>query len=122
MAWEIEYYRTAAGAVPFEEYLESLSTKLLAKTLRSLQLLKLEGTRLREPDTKPLGDGLFELRTSQGGEQGRSLFFFYDGGRVIVTHGFLKTTRKTPACEIARALSYRKDYLSRVAGRGSAHG
>ena len=111
--WEVEFYRTRDGSVPFFDYLDGLSAPMRAKTLRSVQLLRAEGTHLREPDTKPLGEGLFELRTTFGGVQGRSLFFFYDGQRVVITHGFLKKTRRTPQRELDRARRMRDDYRAR---------
>lgn len=111
--WEVEFYRDERGHAPFIEYLDGLSASMRAKTLRSVQLLRSEGTRLREPDTKPLGDGLLELRTTFGGLQGRSLFFFFDGEKVVITHGFIKKTKKTPVRELRRARQMRDDYLMR---------
>lgn len=110
--YEVEFYRRESGECPYEEYLSSLSLKLRAKTLRSLQLLREFGRELREPNTKPLGDGLFELRTVEGGNTGRSLFFFFDGQRIVVTHGFVKKTRRTPLREIERARQYKRAYES----------
>lgn len=117
--WEVEFCRDERGRAPFVEYLDGLSAGMRAKTLRSVQLLRSEGTRLREPDTKQLGDGLFELRTTFGGLQGRSLFFFFDGKKVVITHGFIKKTRKTPLRELRRARQMREDYLR---SRGGSHG
>lgn len=108
--YEIDFFRDAGGHVPMERYLESLTNKLRAKTLRSLQLLREFGPELREPYTKALESGLFELRTSQGSVSGRCLFFFYDGTTIVITHGFLKKTRKTPRREIERAKGYRTEY------------
>ena len=41
------------------------------------------------------------------------LYFFYYGGRIILTNGFIKKTQKTPRSEIERAKQYRKDFLER---------
>lgn len=113
--WEIEFYRSDTGHCPMEEYLDGLGVPLRAKTLRSIQLLRCEGVRLREPDTKPIGDGLFELRTQVGSSRGRCLLFFCVGSRIVITHGFLKHSRKTPPWEIERARRLRDDYLGRCA-------
>ena len=53
--WEVEFYCDTKGRTPFVEYLDSLDTGMSAKTLRSVQLLRSEGTRLREPETKTAG-------------------------------------------------------------------
>lgn len=107
---EIDFFKSTTGDTPMESYLEDLSPKMRAKTLRSLQLLREFGPDLREPNTKPLEDGIFELRTIQGSEAGRSLFFFYEGQTIVITHGFLKKTQKTPRKEIKRAKKYRTEY------------
>lgn len=107
----IDYFTDDGGRTPMEEYLAALTIKMRAKTLRSIQLLKEFGPDLREPNTKPLGDGIFELRTNQGGIAGRCLFFFFDGNAIVLTHGFLKKTQKTPREEIDRAKRYRNEYM-----------
>jgi phage-related protein len=109
--YRIDFFKHADGSTPFQEYVDSLKEKMRAKTLRSLQLLREFGPELREPNTKPLGDGIFELRTILGSDTGRSLFFFFDGQSIIVTHGFIKKTQKTPKREIERAKKYRNEYL-----------
>ena len=53
---EIEFYETEDGKCPLEEYLDSLEPKLLAKTLRTIDLLENNGTSLRGPYSEPLGD------------------------------------------------------------------
>lgn len=108
--YEVDFYTRGNGDCPFEECFAGLDIKLRAKTLRSLQLLREFGKELREPNTKPLDDGLFELRTVQGTNRGRSTFFFYDGQRIVVTSGFVKKTKKTSPREIERARRYRREY------------
>ena len=41
------------------------------------------------------------------------IYFFYDGRRIVLTHGFIKKTQKTPPAEIKRAKGYREEYRSR---------
>ena len=62
---------------------------------------------------KNLGDGIFELRTIQGNNVVRNLYFFIIGKKIIITHGFRKKTQKTPPEEIAKAKNYREDYKKR---------
>jgi phage-related protein len=68
---------------------------------------------MRAPYTKYLEDGIFELRTKQGSNISRVLFFFYYGGKIILTNGFIKKSQKTPRREIDLAKKYRSDYLER---------
>lgn len=83
------------------------------KVMAEVQLLKQNGPLLREPYSKPLGEGLFELRTKQGSDITRVLYFFFDGHQIVMTNGFVKKTAKTPPSEIETAKRYRSEYLSR---------
>lgn len=40
-------------------------------------------------------------------------FIIADNSVVVLTHGFIKKSQKTPKSEIERAESYRKDFLKR---------
>ena len=58
------------------------------------------GNRAREPLSKSLGKGLFELRVKAS-----RIFYCFKPGRVIVLlHGFTKKSQKTPQREIEIAL------------------
>ncbi len=61
----------------------------------------------------PLGNGLFELRTKQGTDITRVIYFFFVGNKAILTNGFTKKTQKTPTHEIELALKYKADYEMR---------
>ena len=78
-----------------------------------MALLEEKGTELRLPYSEHLDDGIFELRTKQGRNIIRNLYFFFVGNKIIITHGFRKKTQKVPSGEIERAKEYRKDYLAR---------
>ena len=81
--------------------------------LRTVELLSNNGPELREPSSKSLGDGIFELRAKVGSDISRVLYFFIVGHSVILTNGFVKKTQKTPVSEIDRAKRYRAEFLSR---------
>jgi len=40
-------------------------------------------------------------------------YVFFDGRRIVLTHGFIKKTQKTPQPEINRAKKYRLEYKNR---------
>lgn len=50
-----------------------------AKVLRTVSLLGDSGPGLREPYSKPLDDGIFEIRTKFGSDITRVLYFFVVG-------------------------------------------
>ena len=111
--FRVIFYDLPDGTKPIKQFLTELDTKMRAKMLRAISRLEFAGNDLREPDSKHLSDGIFELRAKVGTDISRVMYFFMVGKRAILTHGFVKKTDKTPASEIDRAKRYRDEYLSR---------
>lgn len=111
--YEIILYDDKGGRCPVQEFLDSLEPKLLAKTLRTIDLLEMNGPLLREPYSKPLENGIFELRSEQGSDITRVLYFFIIGKKAVLTNGFVKKTQKTPNEEKELAKKYKADYERR---------
>lgn len=111
--YQIEFYSKPDGTEPAKDFILELDNKMRAKTLRTVALLKEAGPSLREPYSKLLDDGIFEIRTKFGTDITRVLYFFVVGKKIILTNGFIKKTQKTPAAEISLAKQYRADYLTR---------
>lgn len=109
----VEFYEKENGDIPVEEFLDGLNIRMKAKSVGLIKILQEKGNLLREPYSKPLGDGIFELRCKVGNDISRVLYFFYYNGKIIMTNGFVKKTRKTPRAVINRAKAYRDDYLER---------
>ena len=109
----VEFYEKNSGEKPCIEFLNTLEVKLRAKVFRDLALLEEKGTELRLPYSEHIDEGIFELRTKQGTNIIRSLYFFFVGNKIIVTNGFRKKTQQTPSRVIALAKEYRKDYLAK---------
>lgn len=110
---EIIFYERENGECPLQEFLDSLEPKMIAKTLRTIDLLEDNGRFLREPYSKLIGEGIFELRSKIGSDTTRILYFFFVGDKVVLTNGFIKKTRKTPSAEIEFAKKYKADYERR---------
>ena len=106
----VEYYEKSDGTYPAEEFILSQDIKMQTKLFRLLELLELKGNELREPYSKSLSDGIFEIRAIQGNNITRVLYFFVVDKKIILTNGFVKKTQKTPENEIVLAKKYRKDY------------
>ena len=109
----IEFYEDTNENKPVEEFLLSLDLKMQAKLLGMLQILQEKGNQLREPYSKYLEDGIFELRIKTGTDITRVLYFFYYGRKIILTNGFVKKTQKTPRKEIQLAKKRKADYIER---------
>lgn len=112
MNYTVEYYEKK-GIRPAEEFILRQDKKMQAKIFLVLEFLEERGPALREPFSKALGDGIFEVRAKQGSDISRVLYFFVVGKKIVLTNGFVKKMQKTPQQEIDRAKRYRLDYLSR---------
>ena len=111
--FKAEFYTADDGSKPAKDFILSQDNKMKARLFGLVDILEEYGNQLREPYSKPLDDGIFELRAKIGSDISRVMYFFYFGGRIILTNGFVKKTPKTPPSEIALAKKYRKDFLER---------
>lgn len=84
-----------------------------AKVFERLELLERYGPLLGMPYARHLSDGIFELRTVQGTNINRILYFFSSRNEIVLTHGFVKKTQKTPRREILRAQQARSDWMTK---------
>ncbi len=111
MNFTVIFYEKADGSCPVREFLDKQNKKMRAKLLRGIEYLEFEGNNLREPHSKFLQDGIFELRASVGNDKTRVLYFFIKGRMIVLTNGFIKKTQKTPVSEIKLAMEYRDDFI-----------
>ena len=111
--YQVEFYEKENGEKPVKDFLIGLDLKMRAKISSAISLLQDNGPELREPYSKHISEGIFELRIKVGSDCSRVLFFFYVDRRIILTNGFLKKTQKTPKSEIDKAKRYRSVFLAR---------
>ena len=112
--FEVIFYEKENGDCPIEEFMNSLDIKMRAKMIGLLELLEEKGIQLREPYSKIIEDGIFEIRCKVGNNISRVLYFFYFEGKIVLTNGFTKKTQKTPMEEIKLAKKYRADFKERM--------
>jgi len=98
----VKFYRTSAGGSPVLDWLRGLSPDdrfKIGEDLRSVQF----GWPIGMPLCRPLGAGLWEVRSSlTSGRIARLLFCMHEG-KIGVLHGFIKKTRNTPPNELELA-------------------
>lgn len=112
--FEVIFYEKENGDCPVEKFINSLDVKMRAKMIGLLELLEEKGNQLREPYSKAIDDGIFEIRCKVGNNISRILYFFYYEGKIILTNGFIKKTQKTPPEEIKLAKERRADFKERM--------
>ena len=111
--YQVIFFEKENGEIPAEAFINALDVKMAARIYRLLIMVANNGPELREPHSKHLEDGIFELRAKVGSNITRVLYFFFVGRRVIITNGFVKKTQKTPKAEIEKAKVYRQEYRQR---------
>ncbi|WP_330376228.1 type II toxin-antitoxin system RelE/ParE family toxin [Butyrivibrio sp. AE3004] len=109
----VDFYRESDGKKPVGVFIRSLDIKMKAKVVANLHLLEEYGNMAREPLSKELEDGIFELRIIEGNDLVRILYFFDKDKIIIATNGFIKKQQKTPISEIDLAKQRRTDYHRR---------
>ena len=87
-------------------FLESLEKKLKENVLQALILLSDYGHTLRMPDSRSLGNGLFELRIKEMGNI--RVFYTFKNNGIWILHAFNKKTNKTPIRELRYARRRKK--------------
>ena len=75
--FEVIFYELPNGECPAEKFIGNLPAKMNAKMIGLLEILEENGNRLREPYSKHLDDGIFELRCQVGNNISRVLYLFY---------------------------------------------
>ncbi len=114
--WSIEYVEIE-NTKPFEKFILGLSTKERAKVFETINYFfehKKQNLPIKESLSKHLEDGIFEIRVSLFDKIVRNLYFYESGAKIIITHGFIKKTQKTPRKEIEKAKNLRKKYKARL--------
>jgi len=96
----VEYYQTGTGRSPVQEFLDSLNPKMHDKMKLSIGLLKEHGIHLRAPYSKPIRDGLFELRARIGTNLSRIVYYWNSKCSVVFLCGFIKKDQKLSTKEL----------------------
>jgi phage-related protein len=90
------FYCTEAGGEPVRDWLKELSSedrKRIGEDIKTVEF----GWPIGMPVCRPLGDGIYEVRTSLAQNRiARVLFYIDKKGRMVLLHGFIKKTQKTP--------------------------
>jgi phage-related protein len=96
------FYKSLSGGEPVREWLNELpreDQKTIGRDIAKVQF----GWPIGLPICRPLGGGLWEVRSSLPSKrEARVLFGFHDG-RLVALTAFIKKTRAAPAAELELA-------------------
>ena len=97
----VQFFRLDSGREPVREWLRGMShehRKAIGEDVKTLQF----GWPIGMPLARKMDDRLWELRSDLGTGIARTFFAIYEGN-IVLLHGFIKKSQKTPANELALA-------------------
>ena len=115
MDFIVEFYETKAGTCPVREFLDGLKASDphdFAAVVAGLAKLRSRQYH-REPLSKALGDGLFEL-CHVGKLNTRVLWFFAKNRRIVAVHGIRNKGQAIPARDIHTARERMREWQKRA--------
>jgi phage-related protein len=102
----LSFFATDSGNEPVRDWLKSLDEadrKAIGQDLATAQYAWPVGM----PLCRPLGEGLFEIRTQLSDRIAR-VFIGHVDGELVALHGFIKKTQQTPKADLALARKRRR--------------
>ena len=103
---EVKFFRTEADNEPAREWLRSLlkeEKKQIGEDIKTVQY----GWPIGMPLAKKLYNGIWEIRTDLESKISRVLFTMHEN-QMIILHGFIKKTEKTPKDDLNLAIKRMK--------------
>lgn len=95
-----------------ENWLKDIPKDIKARIINIVDLLIEHGPQnVREPYVKHIRGKLFEIRAKGKDGISRVFYFTMTGQRIVLIHGFIKKTQKTPKKELETAVARMKEIL-----------
>jgi len=95
------FFTTENGSEPVREWLLAMpgeDRKKIGDSIRTVEF----GWPVGMPVCRPLGKGLYEVRTNLKDRIAR-VFFTIDEDEIVLLHGFIKKSQATPGSELSLA-------------------
>ena len=102
------FYQTANGNEPVREWLLKLNEedrKIIGKDIQKVEF----GWPIGMPYCKPLKDGLYEVRSNITNQLIARIIFFIKTNEMVLLHGFIKKSQKTPKPDLDLAIKRKKE-------------
>jgi phage-related protein len=105
---QARFFETGTGRKPVKEWLLDLARddrRVVGKDIQKVEF----GWPIGMPYCRPLGHGLWEVRSDLTDGTIARVMFCIVAGEMVLLHGFIKKTQKTPAKEIDLALKRKRE-------------
>jgi phage-related protein len=103
-----EFYRTKRGNEPVREWLLDLGKddrRIIGEDIKTVEF----GWPVGMPTCRPMGNGLYEVRSDLRGRRTARVLFCIAADRLVLLHGFIKKTRETPDSEMKLARDRKRE-------------
>lgn len=104
------FYIAASGRNPVREWIMDLPLLDRQTVGKDIQKVKF-GWPIGRPHCAPLGNGLWEVRSTLDSDRIARVIFCMGEGQMILLHGFIKKTQKTPQAEMELALRRKREVM-----------
>jgi phage-related protein len=105
----VVFYRTRGGSEIVRDWLRALDDK--DRNAIGLDLMRIQFRwPVGMPLCRPMGEGLWEVRTNLPSNRIARVLFCLVAERIVVLHGFVKKTQKTPVDDLALARKRMKEF------------
>jgi phage-related protein len=102
------FYCSATGREPVREWLKKLDQpdrRILGEDIATAEY----GWPVGMPVCRPLGKDLYEIRSGISDSRIARVIFCVVEGKMVLLHGFIKKTQKTPKADLDLALKRKKE-------------
>jgi phage-related protein len=113
----IRFFRLASGREPVREWLKDLGRPDSLTIGEDIRLAQISWP-LGLPHCRPMGGGLYEIRSSLVNGRIARVLFFFCAGEIILLHGFIKKTLRIPPSDLKLAGDRRAAYMKCLATDG----
>lgn len=102
------FYQTLKGNEPVREWLLKLNVedrKIVGKDIQKVEF----GWPIGMPYSRSLGQELYEVRSNISDKRIARVIFFVKDNKMVLLHGFVKKTQKTPKPDLDLAIKRMKE-------------
>jgi phage-related protein len=102
------FFQLPSGREPVREWLKSSQEedrKVIGEDIKDVEF----SWPIGMPLCRSLGRGLWEVRSDLSGGRIARVVFCIASSQMVLLHGFIKKTQKTPTADIEMALKRKKD-------------
>ena len=102
------FYKTANDTEPVRNWLLKLSIEYRKTVGKDIQKVEF-GWPIGMPYSRPLGRGLFEVRSDISDKRIARVIFIIQNDGMVLLHGFVKKTQKTSKADLDLAINRKKE-------------